>query len=133
MKTHRLALFAVVALVASRALAQTPATPAPPAKPAAPPAVTSAPPPPPPPPPAPPAPRKEGQPINIRVDTTISESGGNATPIKKTVTAVAGDGFDASVRGTATIAVPLTGGMLPNPASLNVDASPTILANGKIR
>jgi|KBSMisStandDraft_5_1062788.scaffolds.fasta_scaffold00835_6 hypothetical protein len=123
MKTHRLALFAVVALVASHALAQTPGTPAPAARPAAPPAVTSAPPPPPPA-PAPPAPRKEGQPINIRVETTISESGGNAPPVKKAVTAVAGDGFDASVREIATP---------PVGPSLNVDASPTILSNGKIR
>src|SRR5437899_2716438 len=129
MKTHRLALFAVVALVASRALAQTPAIPAPPAKPAAPPAVTPAPPPPPPA-PAPPAPRREGQPINIRVDTTISESGGNAPPVKKTVTAVAGDGFDASVREIATLqAAPPAPSV--GPTSLNVDASPTILSNGK--
>jgi hypothetical protein len=124
MKTHRLALFAVVALVASQALAQTPAAPAAPPKAPAPPTITSAPPPPPPA-PAPPAPRKEGQPINIRVETTISESGGNAPPVKKTVTAVAGDGFDASVREIATPPV--------GPTSLNVDASPTILSNGKIR
>ena len=128
MKTHRLVLFAIVALVASHALAQTPA--APPRAPA-PPTVSAAPPPPPPA-PAPPAPRKEGQPINIRVDTTISESGGNAPPVKKTVTAVAGDGFDASVRETASLtqAAP---GLAPGPTSLNVDASPTILSNGKIR
>jgi hypothetical protein len=59
------------------------------------------------------------------VETTISESGGNAPPVKKTVTAVAGDGFDASVREIATPPV--------GPTSLNVDASPTILSNGKIR
>jgi hypothetical protein len=131
MKTHRLVLLAVVALVASHALAQTPPAPAAPPRPAAPPAVTTAPPPPPPA-PAPPAPRREGQPINIRVDTTISESGGNAPPVKKTVTAVAGDGFDASVREMATMpaapAAPPVG-----PTSLNVDASPTILSSGKIR
>ena len=125
MKTHRLALFAVVALVASHALAQTPGTPAPAPKPAAPPAVTSAPPPPPPA-PAPPAPRKEGQPINIRVDTTISESGGNAPPVKKTVTAVAGDGFDASVREIATPAAWVR-------RRSTSTRRPTILSNGKIR
>ena len=89
-------------------------------------------PPPPPPAPAPPAPRREGQPINIRVDTTISESGGNAPPVKKTVTAVAGDGFDASVREMATM--PAAPPAPPaGPTSLNVDASPTILSSGKIR
>ena len=131
MKRYRLAVFAVVALLATQALAQPPAAPAP-AKPPAAPAAAAAPPPPPPAPAPPGPPRRDGQPINIRVDTTISESGGNAPPVKKTVTAVAGDGFDASVRETAII--PSTPGAPPNaPTSLNVDASPTILSNGKIR
>jgi hypothetical protein len=127
MRTHRLAVFAVFVLAATQALAQTPTAPAAPAKP---PAVTTAPPPPP---PAPPAPGTPRQPINIRVDTTISESGGNTPAVKKTVTAVAGDGFDASVRETATTTVPPVGGPPPGPTSLNVDASPTILSNGRIR
>lgn len=131
MRMHRLVVFAVFALAATQTLAQTPAPAAPPKAPV-PPAITAAPPPAPAP-PAPPTPRKEGQPINIRVDTTISESGGNAPPIKKTVTAVAGDGFDASVRETASYTAPLASGPTPGPTSLNVDATPTILANGKIR
>jgi hypothetical protein len=132
MKTHRLALLIVFALAAGHALAQTP-PPKPPAPPKAPPAPAAAPEAPPPVPPAPPAPplpapvRKEGQPINIRVETTISETGGNAPPVKKSVIAVAGDGYDASVREIAN--AQNTGG----PTSLNVDASPTILSNGKIR
>jgi hypothetical protein len=109
-------LVAVFLLIAAHALAQsTPQTP-------------KTPPPPPPPAPAAPAPQRQGQPINIRVDTVISETGGTA-PVKKTVTAVAGDGFDASVRETTSPGQPGQFG----PTSLNVDASPTILANGKIR
>src|SRR5262249_35669807 len=104
-------LVAVFLLIAAHALAQTtPKTPTPSSPPA----------------PAAPAPQRQGQPINIRVDTSISETGGNGSPVKKTVTAVAGDGFDASVRETTS---PGQFG----PTSLNVDASPTILPNGKIR
>jgi len=130
MRTPRLAVFAVFVLAAAHALAQTPVAPPAPAAPAKPPAVATAPPPPPPAPPAPGAPR---QPINIRVDTTISEGGGNTPHIQKTVTAVAGDGFDASVRETSTMTAPPASGPPPGPTSLNVDASPTILSNGKIR
>jgi len=126
MRTHRLALLIVFTLAASHALAQAPAKPpAPPKAPPAPAAVPDAPPPPPPAPPAPPVPRG-GQPVNIRVDTTISETGGNAPAVKKSVTAVAGDGFDASVREIATT-------QNTGPTSLNVDVSPVILSNGKIR
>ena len=132
MKTHRLVLFITFALVATQALAQTPAPPAAPPRPPAPPAVTAAPPPPPPAPAPPGPPRRDGQPINIRVDTTISEIGGNAPPVKKTVAAVAGDGFDASVREIATTKS-APGELGATPTSLNVDASPTILSNGKIR
>ena len=136
MPKHQFVLAAVFAFVAAHALAQTPRTPNTPPAPPSPPAVPSAQsaqaPPPPPPAPAPPAPRREGQPINVRVDTTITETGGNAPPVKKTVIAVAADGFDASVREMATVtnappALPV------GPTALNVDASPTILSNGKIR
>jgi hypothetical protein len=129
MKT-RVALFAVFVLVAGHALAQTPAPR--PAAPAAPPAA-----------PAPPAAGAAAlppqfvvppnlaapgsrQPINIKVDVTISEEG-NGAPVKKTVTIVAGDGFSGSVRETSS------GSPGTAPVSLNVDASPTILPNGKIR
>jgi len=111
----------VFLLIAAHALAQTtPQTP-------------KTPPPPPPPVPAPQIPQRQGQPINIRVDTTISETGVSAAPVKKTVTAVAGDGFEASVRETANNAPPIAPGPFVGPTALNVDASPSILSNGKIR
>jgi hypothetical protein len=115
-------LVAVFMLIAARALAQTtsqsPKTPPPASQPA----------------PAAPVPSRQGQPINIRVDTTISETGGNGSPVKKTVTAVAGDGFEASVRETASTSTPPpTPAPFLGPTALNVDAGPSILPNGKIR
>ena len=88
----------------------TPAAPAPPAVPFT---------------PQPPSPPR--QPINIKIELTISEEGGTAPPVRKVVNAVAGDGFNGSVRETAS-AAPGT-----PPTALNVDVYPVILANGKIR
>jgi hypothetical protein len=135
MKTHRLALLIVFALAAGHALAQTPPPKPPPPKAPPAPAAIPEPAPVPPPPPAPPAPpvRKEGQAINIRVETTINETGGNAPPVKKSVIAVAGDGENASVREIASVISTNPGTPNFGPTSLNVDASPTILPNGKIR
>jgi hypothetical protein len=124
----------VFVLIASHALAQpapsrrqTPQAPQPaPAQPAAPASSTA-----PPPPPAPPGPpRREGQPINVKVELTITEEGGGATSSKKTVSAVIGDGFNGYVRAQ---------GNNPNAdpserfVPLNFDAYPVILSNGKIR
>ena len=103
---------------------QTPQTPVAPAPPA--PALNAPVPPPPPPPPPPGPPRREGQPINVKVELNITEEGGGAAPVKKTVSAVAGDGFNGSVRETASSAVNV-------PVPLNFDAYPVILPNGKIR
>lgn len=112
-------LVAVFILIAANALAQTTPQPAQPAQTSKTPT----------PPTSPPSPKREGQPLNIRVDTSISETGGPSAPVKKTVTAVAGDGYSASVRETSAPGAPGQSG----PTSLNVDASPTILSNGKIR
>jgi len=117
----RLLVFTAFLFAATHALAQTPAPAAKPA-PAARPAPPAAPPPPPPLPPAPPAPPREGQPINIRVEITISESGGTLPPVKKTVTTVVGDGHSGSVRESAPFNTPL-----------NVDVHADILANNKLR
>jgi hypothetical protein len=132
----RFVVFAVSMLVASHVLAQTapapPRTPRP-AQPPAAPAPTAAPavsaPPAPPPPPAPPGPpQREGQPINVKVEMTITADGGGPPRSQKTVTAVIGDGFNGFVRTNAFL-FQSGGGTVP----LNVDAYPVILANGKIR
>ena len=126
----RVVLFAAFVLAASQVFAQTtprPAQPAPtaPPAPAAPPSVSA--PAPPPPPPAPPAPPAVRQAINVKVDLSITEDGGGGPPIKKNVSAVAGDGYNGSVREMATVPPPA------NFIPLNLDAYPTILSTGKIR
>ena len=135
----RLVTLAGILSIASHVWAQTPARPAQPR-----PAQTAQPPATPPAPvlapvapaaPAPPqAPRREGQPINVRVELTITETAAGAPPIKKTVVAVVGDGYFGSVRGQA-VAQPASPGVPIERlvAPLNLDARPEILPGGKIR
>src|SRR5205814_6819792 len=94
-----------------------PAPPAPPGQPAAP-SVAIAPPPPPP---------REGQPVNIKVELTITDQHAGAAPAKKALSAVIGDGQGGFVRSSSMVGGPL--GEVP----LNVDVEPRILADGKIR
>jgi len=71
--------------------------------------------------------RREGQPINIRVDLTLTDQRGGAQPIKRTVTVLAADGYTGSIRTSSQVVG------IPVPVPLNVDASPTLLADGKLR
>jgi len=110
-----------------------PAAPAPPAPAAPAPRGRTAEPPPPPPPPPPgearaTAPRRQGQPINIRVDATVTDQQGNVAPIKKTVSVVVADSSSGSVRTLSTFAL---GGVGNVP--LNMDADATLLPDGKLR
>ena len=112
------------------AFAQTPAPRAPAtprsATPPVPPAAPAAPgePAPPVPPPAPP--RRVGQPVNIKIDVTITDQNGAAPAVKKTVAVVTADGLMGRIRSTANYRAI---GNTP----LNVDAEPEILSDGKIR
>ena len=75
-----------------------------------------------------PAPRRTGQPVNIKVDVTISDSAGSTSPTgKKTVSVVTGDNMTGFIRTEANYA----GG--PGNVFLNIDVEPEILADGKIR
>jgi len=128
-----LATLAGVLLIASHVWAQAPARAPQPARPAQPPG-TAAPAvaaPVAPAAPVPPQPVREGQPINVRVELTITETSTGAPPVKKTVVAVVGDGYFGSVRGQAVAqtANPLDRLLAP----LNLDARPEILPSGKIR
>jgi hypothetical protein len=68
-----------------------------------------------------------GQPVNIKIDVTITDhTGANAPTLKKTVSLVTADGLNGRIRSTANYA------NLP-PVPLNVDAEPEILGDGKIR
>lgn len=74
------------------------------------------------------SPRREpgGQPVNIKVEVTISDQRVNGVAPKKTVTVVAGDQLSGFIR-TQTLFPGI--GDVP----LNVDAEPQILPDGKIR
>jgi hypothetical protein len=73
-------------------------------------------------------PRRTGQPVNIKVDVTISDSAGGTAPMaKKTVSVVTGDYMSGFIRTEANYA----GG--PGNVFLNIDVEPDILPDGKIR
>ena len=73
-------------------------------------------------------PRRTGQPVNIKVDVTISDSAGSTTSMgKKTVSVVTGDNMTGFIRTEANYA----GG--PGNVFLNIDVEPEILNDGKIR
>jgi len=92
------------------------------------------------PPPAPPIPRKLPT-QNVRVDVTITDSFGSG-PTKKTIGVLVADGRNGSIRSTMTVpqADPAMPGAPNQPIqhftyqniSLNVDAAPEVLADGRI-
>lgn len=96
----------------------------------APAATPEAPPPPPPPPPAGGDARarvaRTGQPINIKVEFTITDQRGGAPPVKRTLSVVVADSYTGLIRSQSDLAL---AGTVP----LNVDTSPNLLADGKIR
>lgn len=71
----------------------------------------------------------EGQPVNVRLDLTISDSAGGGEPTKRTVTVIVADRHVGFIRasGTQTLHGRSVG------VQLNVDARPHILPNGKVR
>jgi hypothetical protein len=119
MLRHILIATAILTLLAASASAQAtrPAQPAP--KPTAQPK------------PASPAPRREGQPINVRIELVITDQRGTAAPVKKNVSVIVGVDREGSIRSQSRMPPPgLMGGA---GVQLNVDAAPTILSDGKIR
>ena len=78
-------------------------------------------------PPAPAAPRREGQPVNIKVEFTLSDQRGGAAAVKRTVTVVVADGRTGFIRSSSDV-VGVAGGVV-----LNIDTAPELLADGKIR
>lgn len=115
-------IIVTLALLAARAAAQTPPPrPPSPEKPGAPPAPAA-----PARPPAPPAPPRKGQPINVRVEVTITDQRGGGAPLKKTLSVIVADQQSGMVRSESLIP---SMGTLP----LHIDAAPEILPDGKIR
>lgn len=77
-------------------------------------------------PPAPAAARREGQPVNIKVEFTITDQRGAAAAVKRTLTLLVADERTGYIRTQSQV---IQVGSVP----LNVDASPTVLSDGKIR
>ena len=76
--------------------------------------------------PAPAAPRREGQPVNLKIDFTITDQRGSAPAIKRTLTMMVADERTGSIRSQSNV---FQVGDVP----LNIDASPSLLTDGKIR
>jgi len=89
---------------------------------------TPQPPPTPAPKPAPPA-RTEGQPVNIKLDLTITDQTGPGEPGKRTVTMILADRHDGSIRSGGSVMV--SGHRID--VTLNVDARPVIVNDNRIR
>jgi hypothetical protein len=75
------------------------------------------------------APRPEpplGQPINVKLDLTITDQTGPGEPLKKVVTMLVADRGSGSIRSIGSVR---TQGRV----QINVDARPTILQSGAVR
>jgi hypothetical protein len=85
---------------------------------------------PPPPPPAPPvaASRRNGQPVNVKIEFTITDQRGGGPAVKRTVALVVADAHTGQIRSVSDVAG-ISTGVLP----LNVDTTPELLTDGKIR
>jgi hypothetical protein len=71
-------------------------------------------------------PRRDGQPINVKVEVTITDQRGGGQALRKTVTVVTGDGLSGFIRSSANYS-----GIGPVP--LNLDIEPALLADNKVR
>lgn len=67
-----------------------------------------------------------GQPMNIKLDFTITDQTGPGDPLKKVVTMVVADRGNGSIRSSGSVRA-------QGRVQINVDANPIILQNGAIR
>ena len=128
---HALVVLFVAALGIS-AIAPQP-TPKPPPTPQAPAAPTPQAPPPANPPAQAPRPQPNRQPINVRIEVTITDQRGTAPVMKKTITAVTGDQLNARIRTQAGFQRDRRREPISQRVPLNLDVMPTILPNGRVR
>jgi hypothetical protein len=70
------------------------------------------------------------QPVNIRLDLTISDQTGSAAPVKRNVSMIVADGREGSIRSSGDVTLEGKGRFS---VVLNVDAEPWIIDNNKIR
>jgi len=71
-------------------------------------------------------PRREGQPINIKVEFTITDQRGGGPAIKRTLTVVVADNMSGQIRSQSEV-------VGSGPVPLNIDTQPELLTDGKIR
>lgn len=90
----------------------------------------------------PPPMRLQGQPINVRIELTITDQTGTAPAVKKTVFMTVADEERGSIRSNAQIARPMPTltqkeGPIGPPridnVPLSIDATPTVLSDNRIR
>lgn len=67
-----------------------------------------------------------GQPVNIKLDVTITDQTGPGEPIRKVVTLIVADRTNGSIRSTGSV-------RSQGRVQINVDARPQILQSGAIR
>jgi hypothetical protein len=72
-------------------------------------------------------PQPLGQPVNVKLDLTITDQNGPGEPSKKTVSLIVADRAAGSIRSTSNTSI------AGNRAIINVDATPQLLPNGNIR
>src|SRR5262245_37060045 len=73
-----------------------------------------------------PAPRRTPQPINVRIDLSITDQRGGSAPIKRTLSVIVADGMGGSIRSQSDV-------LAVGPVPLNVDVEPELVADNKIR
>jgi hypothetical protein len=76
------------------------------------------------------APAPPGQPVNVKLDLTITDQLGPGEPSKKTVSMIVADRAAGSIRSTSNAVI---AGILGNRAIINLDATPQLLPNGNIK
>jgi hypothetical protein len=74
-----------------------------------------------------PIPRREGQPVNVKIEFTLTDQRGGGAAIKRSVSLVVADSRGGSIRSQSEVMG--VGGGVP----LNIDANPELLPDGKIR
>ena len=72
-------------------------------------------------------PRREGQPINIKVEFTLTDQRSGGPAVKRTVSVVVADARTGQIRSQSDV-FGILGGV-----PLNIDTAPELLADGKIR
>ena len=72
----------------------------------------------------------QGQPVNIRLDLTITDQAGSGEPSRKVISLIVGDRQNGMIRSRGQLWVTERRAYS---ATFNVDARPTILGDGRIR